>query len=125
MSAWPEAIYIINKINYALNAYLDINQTGIDNINDLNNRIDDLNDQINREEPKGLLLQQQDVQNVLNNLLNSLDAFSDNYETVNDILQDFIDDLEDAKHKIVYIKTINEMQTLTDISEDTVVLIKE
>ena len=101
MSAWSEAIYIINKLNYSLDAMFDIDQNGIQNINTLNNQIDFLRRKVGYREPEhpeqiidndNLLERQNTVQNLLEDiqgLINSIMGEGGIYETITQQLNQF------------------------------------
>ena len=79
MSAWPEAVYVINKINYAIDAKLDIDENGIRNINNLNARVDELNllvEDPSTDPPTGIV----PTQNEINDLLADIEDSDLNHE---------------------------------------------
>ena len=123
MSAWPEAVYVINKINYSLDAVFDIDENGIKNINALNARVDDLNEQINGTNPKGIVPTLIDVQTLLGELEIQIAGFEDLYEQIVAEVTQFESDLDEADHRIVYIGTPQQIESLTDVSDYSIALI--
>ena len=133
MSAWPEAVYVINKINYSLDALFDIDQNGIQNIDALNDRIDLLRQKVGYEEEDGqtvdednLLVRQGDIEVLLESLNTVLDDIMGPEGVYNDIVQqlnDFEDALSAAEHRIVYIGTDTELNNLSDLPTYAVGLI--
>ena len=133
MSAWPEAVYVINKINYSLDALFDIDQNGIQNIDALNDRIDLLRQKVGYEEEEGqtvdednLLVRQGDIEALLESLNTVLDDIMGDDGVYNDIVQqlnDFEDALSAAEHRIVYIGTDTELNNLSDLPTYAVGLI--
>ena len=123
MSAWPESVYIINKLNYSLDAVFDIDRNGIQNINNLNARIDDLNNQINGENPEGISPRLTRIQSLLGELETQIAGFQELYDEVVERLDQFEEDLSEANHRIVYIGTQTEIEELISVSEYSVALI--
>lgn len=123
MSAWPEAVYVINKINYSLDAVFDIDENGIRNINALNARVDDLNEQINGTDPKGIVPTLTEVQTLLGELEIQIAGFEDLYEQIVAEVSQFEVDLDEADHRIVYIGTLQQIESLTDVSDYSIALI--
>ena len=133
MSAWPEAVYVINKINYSLDALFDIDQNGIQNIDALNDRIDLLRQKVGYEEEDGqtvdednLLVRQGDIEALLESLNTVLNDIMGPEGVYNDIVQqlnDFEDALSAAEHRIVYIGTDTELNNLSDLPTYAVGLI--
>ena len=123
MSAWPEAVYVINKINYSLDAIFDINENGIKNIDALNARVDDLNEQINGTDPKGIVPTLTDVQTLLGELEIQIAGFEDLYEQIVAEVAQFETNLNEADHRIVYIGTPQQIESLTDVSDYSIALI--
>lgn len=123
MSAWPEAVYVINKINYSLDAIFDIDENGIKNIDALNARVDDLNEQINGTDPKGIVPTLTDVQTLLGELEIQIVGFENLYEQIVAEVTQFESDLDEADHRIVYIGTPQQIESLTDISDYSIALI--
>ena len=106
MSAWPEAIYVINKINYAIDAKLDIDENGIRNINNLNARVDELNllvEDPSADPPIGIVPTQNDINDLLADLEDSLEQFQEDYDAAVAQLEAFETALTAAEHRIVYI----------------------
>lgn len=133
MSAWPEAVYVINKINYSLDALFDIDQNGIQNIDALNDRIDLLRQKVGYEEEEGqtidednLFVRQDDIEVLLESLNTVLDDIMGPEGAYNDIVQqlnDFEDALSAAEHRIVYIGTDTELNNLSNLPTYAVGLI--
>lgn len=124
MSAWPEAVYVINKINYAIDAKLDIDENGIRNINNLNARVDELNllvEDPSTDPPTGIVPTQNEINDLLADIEDSLEQFQEDYDAAIAQLNAFDEALATAEHRIVY---IGQTSQVVNPSQYSVVLIE-
>ena len=113
MSAWPEAVYIIKKLNNALDLALDLSTRVLPSINEVNDRIDELEGSVNEDitDIKAVQSQlQQDLQQAqatLTDLENQIQGIADNpnIQPAREQLNAFSEDLDEAEKHIVFIDT--------------------
>ena len=124
MSAWPEAVYVINKFNTSMDAWFDIRDNqNPEAVAALNDRIDALNLLVNKptDPNKGISPTQTEILNLLNDLNVKIEAFEEDYDDIVEQLDGFEEDLDEAMHTIVFIGT----QQPSDAWVNSVWLIEE
>lgn len=120
MSAWPEAIYIIKKLNTSLDAMYDLTNNGsIERIHDTNDRIAELNikvgtagDSTDEHPPSGIIATQldifqhiQDLESQLEDIQATVDGLTQNvdYVAISTQLAEFQQKLDEADKRLVII----------------------
>lgn len=113
MSAWPEATYIINKINDSL-IELGTFEQQLENINNANQRLNDLEDRADQD--------QSDITNLsanidtLTNKASTFETFIDDYQesdvsSIGAQIETLEDDLQEAANLIAFIDEANASQS--------------
>lgn len=114
MSAWPEAVYIIKKLNNSLDLALDLSTRVLPSINEVNDRINELEGSVNEDitdiQAAQITIKQdlETAQATLESLQENIQGLSADLQEIQQAkaqLDDFSEDLDKAEKHIVFIDT--------------------